>query len=328
MCLPGQEELKMNRILTAVALTSAGVLTAQMPEQPVVITLEIENAVLYRGNSFDISRIAKVQPPTTSVNISFLPGVNVGDIVSVNGKAARGTFFNTFVALPFRANPAPGQPIADIDGTADFHCVWHVLAADGTYVGTIQDNGSGPSPEHVVTGGAGAFFGVTGVHRTETIVASRGALTEEDPANRRVHGGGKFRSVFHLYPRFRPQLDMTPAGPAIFHAEDFTPVTAANPVRAGETLIARATGLGPTRSNLQSIRATPFKADPVEMVNSPIEVTVNGKEAEVINKVGWPGRYDLYRVDFRVPAGIPPGMATIQLTAAWIPGPEAKIPVQ
>ena len=64
------------------------------------------------------------------------------------------------------------------------------------------------------------------------------------------------------------------------------------------------------------------------MVNSPVEVTVNGKEAEVINRVGWPGTYDLYRVDFRVPSGLPAGTATIQLTAAWIPAPEVKIPVQ
>ena len=57
-------------------------------------------------------------------------------------------------------------------------------------------------------------------------------------------------------------------------------------------------------------------------------MTVGGKEAEVINKIGWPGTYGLYRVDFRVPSGLPPGTATLQLTAAWIPGPEVKIAVQ
>ena len=55
---------------------------------------------------------------------------------------------------------------------------------------------------------------------------------------------------------------------------------------------------------------------------------MSGKETEVINKIGWPGTYELYRVDFRVPAGIAPGMAAIRLTAAWIPGPEVEIPVQ
>jgi hypothetical protein len=48
----------------------------------------------------------------------------------------------------------------------------------------------------------------------------------------------------------------------------------------------------------------------------------------VVNRIGWSGTYDLYRVDFRVPTGLPAGTATLQLTAAWIPGPEVKIPVQ
>ncbi len=318
----------MHRTLTAIALMSAGALSGQAPEAPVVITLEIENAVLYRDNTFDIARIAKVQTPTTSVNIAFRPGINIGDIVALNGKAARGTFSNTFVAMPYRANPAAGQPIADADGTATFQCTWHVLAPDGTYVGTILDSGAGPSPEHAIVGGTGAFFGATGVHRTETIVASRTALTEEDPANRRIHGGGKFRAVFHLYPRHRPAVDNTATGPAVYHGADFSPVTAAKPARAGEVLIVGARNLGPTRPELLPPGSKPFKADPVEAVNSPVEVTVNGKETEVVNKVGWPGTYDLYRVDFRVPPGLPPGLATIQLTAAWIPGPEVKIPVQ
>ncbi|MBI3682180.1 MAG: hypothetical protein HY235_17510 [Acidobacteria bacterium] len=168
------------------------------------------------------------------------------------------------------------------------------------------------------------------MHQTfwETIVPFRGASTEEDPANRRIHGGGKFRVVFRLYPKYRPSVDITADGPAVFRAADFSPVTAARPARAGEVLMVRARNLGPTRPELLPPGSRPFKADPVEEVNSPVEVTVNGKEAELINKVGWPGTYDLYRVDFRIPAGLPPGMATIQLTAAWIPGPEVKIPVQ
>jgi uncharacterized protein (TIGR03437 family) len=67
---------------------------------------------------------------------------------------------------------------------------------------------------------------------------------------------------------------------------------------------------------------------PYEIVNSPLEVTVNGKETAVLNKLGWGGTYDLYRVDFRVPSGLAPGTATIQLTAVWIPGPQVEIPVQ
>jgi hypothetical protein len=56
------------------------------------------------------------------------------------------------------------------------------------------------------------------------------------------------------------------------------------------------------------------------VVNSPIDVTVNGKSAEVLGAVGYPGAVDGYYVNFRVPAGIAKGSATIQVSAAWISG--------
>jgi uncharacterized protein (TIGR03437 family) len=69
-------------------------------------------------------------------------------------------------------------------------------------------------------------------------------------------------------------------------------------------------------------------ADFSPVTATPAEVTVHTKEAQVINKIGWPGALDLYRVDFRVPSGLRAGTAALQLTAAWFPGPEVKIPVQ
>jgi len=154
------------------------------------------------------------------------------------------------------------------------------------------------------------------------------ALVSEDPANRRLNGGGKGRVIVSLYPKHRPVVDVSPAGPAIYHSADFSPVTATSPARAGEVLIVRAKNLGPTRPDLLPPGSRLFKADAVEVVNSPIEVTVSGMDAEVINKVGWPGTYDLYRVDFRVPSGLAQGKATIYLTSAWIPGPPVEFDVQ
>jgi uncharacterized protein (TIGR03437 family) len=66
----------------------------------------------------------------------------------------------------------------------------------------------------------------------------------------------------------------------------------------------------------------------LQEVNSPVEVKVNGNVAEVLNKIGWPGTTDTYRLDIRVPDGTAPGMATVQLTAAFIPGREVSLPVQ
>lgn len=123
----------------------------------------------------------------------------------------------------------------------------------------------------------------------------------------------------------RPEIATTVAGPAIFHV-DFSPVTAAKPAKAGEVLIVRATGLGPTVPGIDP--GQPFPADALQQVNSPVEVTVNGQSAEVVNKIGWPGQVDTYRLDFRVPDGTRAGTAAIQLTAAWITGASVNIPIQ
>jgi uncharacterized protein (TIGR03437 family) len=109
---------------------------------------------------------------------------------------------------------------------------------------------------------------------------------------------------------------------------DFSAVTNARPARAGETLIIRATGLGPVRPNLDPPGVKPFTSDPLQEVNSPVEVTVNGRDAGVLNKVGWPGERNVYRVDFQVPPETPPGTAKLRLTAAWIPGSEVSFPIQ
>jgi uncharacterized protein (TIGR03437 family) len=148
---------------------------------------------------------------------------------------------------------------------------------------------------------------------------------EEDPANRRTYGGGRGRFVVHLIPLSWPEIVITAAGPSVFHS-DFSPVTSARPARAGETLIVTTKGLGPTRPGL--VPGTAFPESPLQEVNSPVDVAVNGKPAEVMTKIGWPGTTDTYRLDIRVPDGVGAGMATLQVTAGFIRGSEAKIPVQ
>ena len=115
------------------------------------------------------------------------------------------------------------------------------------------------------------------------------------------------------------------AGPAVFH-DDFSPVTLAKPARASETLIVMATGLGPTLPALTP--GSLFAESPLHVVNSPVEVTVSGKTADVVNQIGWPGTADAYRVDFRAPDGTPTGVAAVQLTAAFISAREVSVPIQ
>lgn len=329
------KENSMNRFfitVTVVAAAAAAFCTSglsQTAEQPVTLIVEVDHAVFYRGDVTDPSKVARDPGVTIPLPArAFQQSQGIGDIIVVNGKPAKGLWTNPSRVIIPRESPGPGQSIADFQSDGPVFCYWNILGPDGSWIGTLVDGGMFPSSAHAIVGAAGAFLGVTGEHRfLETITVQRTASVTEDPANRRINGGGRWRTIFYLWPKFRPSVDVSHNGPAVFHA-DFSPVTAASPARPSEVLIVAARNLGPTRPELLPPGTRPFKSDPLEVVNSPIEVTVNGQDAEVINKVGWPGTSDLYRVDFRVPSGLAPGVASIQLTAAWIPGSEVKIPVQ
>jgi len=108
-----------------------------------------------------------------------------------------------------------------------------------------------------------------------------------------------------------------------------SPVTVENPACAGELLMMSVSGLGPVRPNLDPGKPFPPLAEAkVHAVNSPADITVNGKAAQVVSALGWPGMNNVYRVDFRVPEGTAAGTATLGLSVAWINGPEVKIPVR
>jgi uncharacterized protein (TIGR03437 family) len=55
---------------------------------------------------------------------------------------------------------------------------------------------------------------------------------------------------------------------------------------------------------------------------------VNGKPADVLAAVAYPGSVDGYQVNFRVPSGTAKGTATVQISAAWIAGIPVNIPIQ
>jgi uncharacterized protein (TIGR03437 family) len=57
-------------------------------------------------------------------------------------------------------------------------------------------------------------------------------------------------------------------------------------------------------------------------------VIINGKAAEVLGAVGYPGAVNAYQVNFRMPPDVPSGAASIQVSAAWIAGPAVNIAVQ
>ena len=72
----------------------------------------------------------------------------------------------------------------------------------------------------------------------------------------------------------------------------------------------------------------PFPGDPLARVVSDPQVRVNGHNAEVLEKLGWPKEVNLYRVDFRIPKETPPGLAHVDLTVAGRTGPAVFVPVR
>ena len=240
--------------------------------------------------------------------------------------------------------PTPGQAIADTAHTSLRSHTFEILKIDGTPVGTMMSfglDGRQPPPgahsnpvatrgNYTIFGGTGAFLGARGelVQRQSTLeaVAPRAASMAEDPANRRINGGGTLRFFLHVIPLTTPQVATTSGGPAVTHSRDFTLVTASKPAVAGEILSIFATGLGPTNPGVDP--GQPFPSSPAAAVNSPVDVTVNWKPAEVLGAVGFPGAVDGYQVNFRVPPHAAKGVATIQVRSAWIAGAPVSIAVQ
>ena len=109
-------------------------------------------------------------------------------------------------------------------------------------------------------------------------------------------------------------------------SSDFSRVTQSNPAAGGEILSLFARGLGPVVPGVDP--GQPFPSSPPATVNSPVEVMVNGKPAEVLSAVGYPGAVDGYQVNFRMPQDATKGGATIQVNAAWIAGSPVQIAVQ
>ena len=257
------------------------VLTAAGQQPPAILTVELDNIVMYLDDVNNFGRLA-TNPNAAAAQTArnFVPVVWIADVVSVNGRPAKGTWTFDGTLLLRAAAPQPGSAIADIPGVFAFHLTCGIQQADGTPVGTIMASGWGGSPrppgapaailqaDMAVTGGTGAYLGMRGQVGQGGITTNGGrtASMAEDPANRRLHGGGGRRYVFHLVPMSQPGIVVGANGPQIFHA-DFSPVTSVRPARSGETLIVRATGLGPTRPGVNP--GQEFPSNPVQEVTHP-----------------------------------------------------------
>ncbi len=309
---------------------------------PTILEVDVENYVQYVADTSDPSKFATDPGVTIVVQPkNFNLSLEIGDIVAVNGQPAKGTLTRNFQRVVLATAPNPGQAIADTVRNGLVAATFDFLKSDGSPIGTIVTYGPGPgSPapgaplaitqgSFAITGGTGAFVGARGQWGqavTPQTIAQRQASITEDPANRRRNGGGRVRFVLQVIPMSVPQIVTTAAGPAVTHSSDFSLVTASKPAAEGELLSMFVTGLGPTKPGVDP--GKPFPASPPAVVNSPVDVTVNGKSVEVTAAVGFPGAVDGYQVNFRVPSDSAKGTATIQVSAAWIAGPGVTINIQ
>jgi hypothetical protein len=330
----------MMREFTLLAL-GAGLGWSQSTPPAVIWDMRIENRVVYWADTADVSKLATSPANTPPAPArTFANFMSIADIVSVNGRPVKGAWTIRAMQLSMSPNPAPGQAIADTTRANHVDQAFEILQADGKPIGTLFALGLSagvPPPgapliaantNGAIVGGTGAFLGIRGQQElVELIVAEHQASMIEDPANRRTLGGGAGirRLVFHLIPMSWPEVMTAQGSPGVFH-NDFSLVTPGKPARAGETLIVMMTNLGPTVPGIDPGQS--FPTDRILEVNSPVEASVNGKLATVINKIGWPGLTNAYRLDVRVPDGTATGTALLQITAAFIPAPEVRFAVQ
>ncbi len=308
----------------------------QSPLQTTLV-IDLQNVVEYQDDNGDPTKFAtnsNITPSATFKNFGVV--TLIGDIVAVNGQPAKGTYVGRSRGLVMSPAPTSGGAVADVTRTALREHMFEILQSDGTAVGTIMSLGfsggaappGAPSTDRAnwaIVGGTGAFLGARG-----TVGGAggtgRAASMAEDPANRRINGGKALSFIIHVIPMFVPQIVNTANGPAVVHSSDFTLVSTSRPAAAGEILSLFATGLGPTVPEVDPGQS--FPANPLAAVNSPVKVTVNGKPADVLAAVGYPGAADGYQINFQVPSGAAKGVATVQLSAAWVASTPVSIAVQ
>lgn len=234
----------------------------------------------------------------------------IADVVSVNGKPARGTYVSHGLSLS-TTNTDLGRN----------HAHYFVLSMQtpervqiGDLFGTFLSSGGaapGAPPgagNWAVYGGSGAYLGIRGQGSNAGGSNYHITLMKEDTAARRTNSGGQLKLDFFLSGIDVPEIQTA-------SHEDGSPVTNSNPARAGETLMLQVKANWPTRPPRQP--GATFASDPLQRIAVPLEATVNDLPAEVINAVAWPGTHDRYRVDVRLPAPGNPE-ATLNLLAGYI----------
>jgi|HubBroStandDraft_1064217.scaffolds.fasta_scaffold99965_1 uncharacterized protein (TIGR03437 family) len=327
---------------------------------PTVLTMVLENFTPYYQDTANLNTFA-TQPNKTDADApappagNFFPLVVVADIASINGSPAKGLYISknrvtmSAPALPTTGFPPPGTNISAVDVTAFRHDVFKILGANGQPVGSIMASGlSSKEPDPggpttitgggwAITGGTGAFLGVRGQMGAANVKLPpppplRMASIREDPSQRQKISAQnaattttKQTLALYLIPMVAPQIVgvyHSPVGPG----HPIVPVSASNPLKAGQTIVVYATGLGPVNPGVDP--GSPFPSNPLAQVNSDVVVTFSPSPLGAAfpdipvgaNAAGFAGSINGYEVNVLVPHGLPGGPVNLRVSAAWIQG--------
>ena len=195
---------------------------AQTP--PTTFQVDVNHFVLYNYDTFDTIQFGTNPSPTSVPMKTYNNHISIGDIVAVGGTPAKGTLLctHTMFVLSLAATAGSMKAIADTSRAMMDDCSLEILASDGTAVGTIFIHGlfgGAPPPgapassarsNLIITGGTGAFLGARGQAGQTGPWTPRLASVTEDPANRRVNGGGVESIVLQVFA-------MVTGGPGAVH---------------------------------------------------------------------------------------------------------------
>jgi hypothetical protein len=205
---------QMAKQIVYVVILGSGACLAEV--QPTTLQVDVNNFVLYNYDTFDTTQFGVNPNPTNVMMKTYNYHVSIGDIVAFGGAPARGTLLctHTMFVLSPTATVGSGRAIADTKRSMIDDCSLEIVKGDGTTYGTIFIHGlfgGAPPPgspggvahsNMIVTGGTGAFLGVHGQAGHTGPWTPRVASVTEDPANRRVNGGGVESLVLELFPLF------------------------------------------------------------------------------------------------------------------------------
>ena len=211
----GKISLGREKLVLCVFLV-ASVCLAQV--KATTLKVDVNSFVLYNYDTFDTAQFGINAAATNVMMKTYNYHIGIGDIVAVNGVTAKGTLLCTHTMFVLSPTAVVGsmRAIADTRRAMVDDCSLEILTSEGAPVGTIFIHGlfgGPPAPgapgaialsNMIVTGGTGAFLGVRGQAGQTGPWTPRVASVTEDPANRRINGGGVQSIVLQLFPMFPP----------------------------------------------------------------------------------------------------------------------------